>query len=121
MLSSTFSAFLSGLPELFHTGYHLLALDRVLKEGLTFRMKSYTTNIKKCMMTKFPPQPIIKEVPCALQGRVPELRLFLSPAMVSWTDEGIWMLHAFTEMGDSNITFVLTNTTTDCKYRYFLI
>ncbi|XP_025101478.1 uncharacterized protein LOC112568396 [Pomacea canaliculata] len=103
------------LPELFHTGYHLLALDRVLQEGLTFRMRSYTTNIKKCMMTKFPPQPIIKQVPCALKGRVPELRLFLSPAMVSWTDEGIWMLHVFTEMGDSNITFVLTNTTTDSR------
>lgn len=99
-----------------HTDTQVLALRRVLQEGLTLRLKSYTGNIKKCHMTRLSPHPAYIEVGCGLSGSAPEFKLTIRFIADSDIGEGIWMLHAITETGSSNITFMITNNTYECKY-----
>ncbi|PVD27298.1 hypothetical protein C0Q70_12453 [Pomacea canaliculata] len=101
------------LPQLFHTDSHLQDLTRVLDEGLTLGLRSYTGVISKCVMTKFPPKPNTKEVACGLSGSAPDFILTLNLTTEPPIEEGIWMLRVFTDLGDSNITFVLTNKTSE--------
>ncbi|XP_025099926.1 uncharacterized protein LOC112567452 [Pomacea canaliculata] len=98
------------LPELSPISKQVLDLARIVGEKITFRMKSYTSNIRKCRMTKMPPQPITKEVACSLSGSVPEFNLTLNLSTESWIGQGIWMLHVITEIGNSNISFGLIDS-----------
>lgn len=107
--------YISGLPQLSHIGSELLPLSRVFKEGLKLRLRSYTSDVRKCQVTKSLPQPATMEVSCKLSGIVPDLILTIHLAGESWIQEGIWTLHALTELGYSNITFVLINNTRESK------
>ncbi|PVD27297.1 hypothetical protein C0Q70_12452 [Pomacea canaliculata] len=100
-------------PQFLHTDTQVLALRRVLQEGLTLRLRSYTSDIKKCHMTRLSPQPAYIEVTCGLAGSAPEFNLTLRFTADSYIGEGIWMLHAITEAGSSNITFMIINNTSE--------
>lgn len=67
-------------------------------------------------MTRLSPQPAYIEVTCGLSGNAPEFNLTLHSLAKTDIGEGIWMLHAITETGSSNITFMITNNTAECKY-----
>ncbi|XP_025100584.1 uncharacterized protein LOC112567915 [Pomacea canaliculata] len=105
------------LPQLSHIGSQLVALPKVLKEGLKLRLRSYTSDIRNCLVTKLPPQPTTKKVTCELSGRIPNFSLTMRFAGEMLIDEGIWILHAITELGFSNITFVLINNTGGGEYQ----
>ncbi|XP_025099931.1 uncharacterized protein LOC112567456 [Pomacea canaliculata] len=107
------SVVIFGPPQFLHTDTQVLALRRVLQEGLTLRLRSYTSDIKKCHMTRLSPQPAYIEVTCGLAGSAPEFNLTLRFTADSYIGEGIWMLHAITEAGSSNITFMIINNTSE--------
>lgn len=84
--------------------------------GLTLGLKSYTSDIKSCLMTSLHDQSITREVICELSGSAPEFNLTFSVANESWLGEGVWMLRVITELGVSNITVNITNTTVQSEY-----
>ncbi|XP_025099935.1 uncharacterized protein LOC112567459 [Pomacea canaliculata] len=99
------------LPQFSHTETQVLSLVKVLEEGMTLGLKSYTSNIRKCHMNKLSPQPARSEVKCNLSGSAPDFNLTLLFPVESRIGEGIWTLHVITELGSANITFVLINNT----------
>ncbi|XP_025101767.1 uncharacterized protein LOC112568608 [Pomacea canaliculata] len=98
------------LPQLFYMSSQSVDLKGAAT-GLTLGLKSYTSDIKSCLMTSLHDQSIAREVICELSGSAPEFNLTLRVAKESWLEEGIWMLHVMTELGFSNITVNITNTT----------
>ncbi|XP_025100804.1 uncharacterized protein LOC112568027 [Pomacea canaliculata] len=103
------------LPQLFYVSSQSVDLTSVAR-GLTLGLKSYTSDIKSCLMTSLHDQSIAREVICELSGSAPEFNLTLLVANESWLEEGIWMLHVMTELGFSNITVNITNTTVQREY-----
>lgn len=84
-------------------------------EGMTIGVKSYT-NITKCMMTKLNPKPTTKKVMCEVSGNIPDFNLTLQFARESWIENGNWMLHITTQLGDTNTTFQLIKSATQSEY-----
>lgn len=66
-----------------------------------------------------------KEVACEVSGSVPDLNLTLRFAANTTIGEGIWTLHVLSELGFSNKTLGLVNSTSKCWYldivRYYLL
>lgn len=86
-------------------------VQEILTEGLTLAMKSYTRNIRKCLMTQVQPSTSTREVKCEVSGHAPWFKLTLSSFDESWIGKGVWTLHVVSEQGDSSITFHLVNST----------
>lgn len=49
-------------------------------KGVTLALKSYTSDITKCLLTKVYPKYISKNVTCEVSGNVPMFNLTLKPA-----------------------------------------
>lgn len=96
----------------------VLNLKTILSEGLTIAMKSYTSEIRNCLMTQTQPLTSTREVNCEVKGLAPEFRLTVTFLNDSWIGEGIWTLLVISELGDSSITFQLFNNTGEDAYNF---
>ncbi|XP_025101768.1 uncharacterized protein LOC112568609 [Pomacea canaliculata] len=106
------------LPRFLPLSSEFLDLRRVLHKGLTLLLKSYTRNISKCLMTTLFLLSPSKEVACEVSGSVPDLNLTLHFAANSTIGGGIWTLHVLSELGFSNITIGLVNSTSQFYGRW---
>lgn len=84
----------------------------ILQKGLTFGVKSYTSNGMRCLLTKLSTHPTNKEVPCMLSGGAPIFTVTVSPGDIkSWIREGSWKFTVTNERGNASIIFELLNNT----------
>lgn len=100
-----------GPPQLSYMTSQIADLKTIQDGGMTFAMKSYTGDIRKCLMTQVQSRSSAREVKCDVRGHPPQLTLTLRPFNESWIGEGIWTLQVMNELGASSITFHLINTT----------
>ncbi|XP_025102757.1 uncharacterized protein LOC112569239 [Pomacea canaliculata] len=58
-------------PQLSYISKQVTDVQKVLTEGLTLAMRSYTRNIRKCLMTQVQPITSTREVKCEVSGHAP--------------------------------------------------
>lgn len=109
-----------GLPELSFFAAQVANWTNVL-QGLTLRLKSYTSNITKCLMTELYSGRTSRNVTCSLSGRAPEFNLSLHLGEETWIRPGKFTLDVTTEFGTTNLTFELINDTAHSKYTILTI
>lgn len=110
-LLSRISCFFLGRPQLSYITTQVADVHNILSEGLTFAMKSYTRDIRKCLIAQMQPRTSTMEVKCEVSGHTPEFNLTLRSFDKLRIGAGIWTLHVTSESGDSSITFQLINIT----------
>ncbi|XP_025100585.1 uncharacterized protein LOC112567916 [Pomacea canaliculata] len=98
-------------PQLSYMTSQIADLKTIQDGGMTFAMKSYTGDIRKCLMTQVQSRSSAREVKCDVRGHPPQFTLTLRPFNESWIGEGIWTLQVMNELGASSITFHLINNT----------
>ncbi|XP_025102104.1 uncharacterized protein LOC112568822 [Pomacea canaliculata] len=98
-------------PQLSYITNQVSDLRRILDGGLTFAMKSYKGDVRKCLMAQVQPETMTKEVNCEVSGHAPKFTLTLRFVNKSWIGEGTWTVQVMSEMGPSSITFQLFNST----------
>ncbi|XP_025101377.1 uncharacterized protein LOC112568334 [Pomacea canaliculata] len=98
-------------PQLSFITAEVPDVKRVLEGGMTFAMKSYTSDISRCLVNQEQPRTTMREVKCQIIGHAPNFTLTLDFVNNSGIGEGTWTLHVTSEDWNSSITFLINNNT----------